>query len=111
LFRESGSNMVYVVQGGTKYWVPSEQEFYSLGYRWDRVEMVPPGSLSFLRDRPPDKTLVRERDNNYVWYIENGQKRWISSPEVLEKMGFSFGDVKIVPSGALKREATASPLQ
>jgi hypothetical protein len=111
LFREAGSKATYVVQGGAKFWIPSVEEFQAMGHTWDKVEVVPPGSLSFLRDRPPEKTLMRERDDNHVYYFENGQKRWVSSPENLQKMGFSFSDVKIVPSGGLKSESTGAPIQ
>ncbi len=111
VFRVAGEQAVYVVQNGTKFHIKSPEDLRALGYSWDRVEVVPPGSLNFLRDKPPEKTLMRERDNPAVYYYENGQKRWITSPDILEKMGHSWKDVKVVPSGALGAEATGSPMQ
>jgi hypothetical protein len=111
IFRVAGENAVYMVQNGTKFHIKSPEDLRALGYTWDRVEVVPPGSLGFLRDKPPEKTLMRERDHREVYYYENGQKRWVTSEEMLQKMGHSWNDVKVVPSGALGAEATGSPIQ
>lgn len=110
-FREAGGQRTFVVQGGTKFWIPNPEEFRALGHSWDKVEIVPPGSLNHLPERPPEKTLMRERDDNYIYYFENGQKRWVSSPDALKKLGYSFSDVRIVPSGGLEGEATGPPIQ
>lgn len=111
LFREDGSNKVFVVQGGTKYFVPSEQEFEALGYKWDQIEVVPRGSLSFLRDRPAERVLLRERDSAAVYYYENGQKRGIVSPQAFERRGYKWSDIKVVPSGTLKDETLGASMQ
>ena len=111
VFREAGNAAVYLVQAGTKFHIKSQEDLYALGYNWDRVEIVPPGSLTFLRDRPPEKTLLRERDQAAVFYYENGQKRWISSQETFERLGHRWADVKVVPAGSLGSEATGSPIQ
>jgi hypothetical protein len=111
VFRVAGENAVYLVKNGTKFHIKSQEDLYALGYSWDRVEVVPPGSLSFLRDKPPEKTLMRERNDLAVYYYENGQKRWVTSYEMLKKMGHDWNDVKVVPSGALGSEATGSPIQ
>ena len=42
LFREDGSQAVHVVQGGTRYLIPTAPEFTALGYQWHNVEVVPP---------------------------------------------------------------------
>ena len=110
-YREAGSNAVFVVQNGTKFWVKSAEELRALGYSWDKVEVVQPNSLNFLRDHPPEKTLLRERDNPAVFYYENGQKHWITSADKFEKLGHKWTDVKVVPSGSLGSEATGSPIQ
>jgi hypothetical protein len=111
LFQEAGSDAVYVVQGGSKYHVPNPDEFNALGYRWDQIETVPPGSLGFLRDRPNDRVLLRERNSQQVYYYENGQKRGITSAEAFERMGHKWSDIKVVPSGTLGRETIGAPLQ
>jgi hypothetical protein len=111
LFREEGSDEVYVVQGGSKYHVPNPEEFESLGYKWDQIEVVSRGSLSFLRDRPTERVLLRERNSPQVFYYENGQKRGITSPAAFERLGHKWSDIKVVPSGTLSRETNGAPLQ
>jgi hypothetical protein len=110
LYREQGSHEVFVVQGGTRYYIPSPQEFDALGYRSDQIEEVPRGALGFLRDRPAERTLLRERDSPAVFYIENGQKRFITSPQVFERLGHKYSDIKVVPSGSLGRETAGGAI-
>jgi hypothetical protein len=111
LFREDGSETIYVVQGGSKFAVPNREEFEALGYKWDQVEVVQRGTLGFLRERPNERTLFRERDSRAVYYYENGQKRGITSPEAFERLGHKWSDIKTVPSGTLKNETVGAPLQ
>jgi hypothetical protein len=111
LFREEGSDTVYVVQGQSKYMVPSAQEFEALGYKWDQVETVARGSLSFLPSRPQERVLLRERNSPQVYFYENGQKRGILSPQAFERLGHKWSDIKTVPSGTLDSEAAGAPLQ
>ncbi|HEY0710116.1 MAG TPA: hypothetical protein VGG33_25115 [Polyangia bacterium] len=110
-FREAGSQAVYVVQNGTKFHVQNVGELRALGISDDRIEVVPPGSLSFLRDRPPEKTLLRERDSAAVFYYENGQKRYIANEKIFESLGHKWSDVKVVPKGGLQSEANGPPIQ
>jgi hypothetical protein len=98
------------VQNGTKFHIKTPEELYALGYNWDKVEVVPSGALTFLRDHPPEKSLMRERGNNAVFYYENGQKRHIPSQEMFEQLGHKWSDVKVVPSGALASEPTGAPV-
>jgi hypothetical protein len=111
LFREDGSPAVYVVQGGTKYFIPSIPEFNALNYRMPSVEVVAPGSMGHLRDRPADGALLKERDNPTVYRYEGGQKRPFASEAVFQKRGFNLKDVKIVPSGSLRNEPAGKPIE
>jgi hypothetical protein len=111
LFREAGSAAVYVVQNGTKFHVPSEQEFKALGFSWNDVREVAPGSLDFLTARPPERSLFRERGDPRVYFYENGQKRWIVSGEVFDRWGHRWSDVRLVPKGSLGDHPTGTPVQ
>lgn len=111
LFQEAGSSITYVVKGGTKYVVQTPEELRALGYGPGQVEVVPPGALDFLSSRPAERTLLKERDKPNVFYYENGQKRWITSPDTFYKLGHKFADIKVVPAGSLSGEATAAPIQ
>ena len=109
-FCEAGSAAVWVVQNGTKFHVPNPEEFKALGDSWDAVQEVPVGSLNFLAQRPPDKTLFRERDSPAVYYFENGQKRTIMSETAFEKRGYQWKDIRVVPSGSFKSQTKGAPL-
>jgi hypothetical protein len=111
LFREAGSDSIFVVQNGTKFQVQGDAELRAMGYSADKIAVVPPGSLGFLRDRPPEKTLLRERDSPAVFYYENGQKRVIANEKVFEGLGHKWSDVKVVPKGGLRSEAVGAPIE
>jgi hypothetical protein len=111
LFREAGSDKIYVVQRGTKFLVPSNDEFGALGYSADKVTDVPVGALSALQDRPPDGTLIRERGKDHVWVYEGGHKRWITSALVFGKSGYDWNNVKVVPNGSLEGYTDGQPVQ
>jgi hypothetical protein len=111
LFREDGSPAVYVVQGGTKYFIPNLPEFNALKYRMPDVEVVTPGSMGHLRDRPADGALLKERDNPTVYRYEGGQKRPFTSEAVFRKRGYNLKDVKIVPSGGLRDQPAGKPIE
>jgi hypothetical protein len=49
----------------------------------------------------PEGSLRKEDSNPKVFLIQDGKKRWITSPQVLSALGKSWSDVRIVPDGGL----------
>jgi hypothetical protein len=49
----------------------------------------------------PEGSLRREDSKPRVYLIENGTKRWITSPQALFALGKSWADVRVIPDGAL----------
>jgi hypothetical protein len=49
----------------------------------------------------PDGCLRKEDSKPKLYLIENGTKRWVTSPAVLAWLGRSWADVRSVPDGAL----------
>jgi hypothetical protein len=49
----------------------------------------------------PNGSLRREDSKPKVYLIENGTKRWVTSPQVLFGIGKTWDDVRVVPDGAL----------
>jgi hypothetical protein len=49
----------------------------------------------------PDGCLRKEDSKPRVYLIENGAKRWVTSPAVLFALGRTWADVRSVPDGAL----------
>jgi hypothetical protein len=111
LFREAGSDKIYVVQRGTKFLIPSGEEFGALGYSSEKVNEVPVGALTALQDRPPDGTLIRERGKDHIWVYEGGHKRWITSALVFGTKGYDWKNVKVVPNGSIGEYTDGSPVQ
>lgn len=114
LFREEGSNTVFVVQAGARLPISSAQEFNALGYLWPAVEVVPAGSLEHLRLTLPDNVLIKDRGNPATYLVEGGKKRLVSSPEVLERLRRErkgAGPIRVVPSGALGSMPAGDPIR
>lgn len=49
----------------------------------------------------PDGCVRKEDSKPKVYLIQNGEKRWITSPDVLFWLGKTWSDVRAVPDGAL----------
>lgn len=49
----------------------------------------------------PEGCLRKEDTHPEVYLIPNGQKRWVTSPEALFALGYTWEDVYLVPDGAL----------
>jgi hypothetical protein len=49
----------------------------------------------------PEGSLRKEDSKPKVYLIQNGAKRWVTSPQVLTAMGKTWGDVRVVPDGGL----------
>jgi hypothetical protein len=109
IYREAGSQTIYVVKNGTRWPVRNAEELQALGLDPNSVQEVPPNSLRFLRSQPPDRTFWRERDRPEVFYYENGQKRWITD-EAFRRMGADYKEIKVLPSGGLQDHTHGAPI-
>jgi hypothetical protein len=49
----------------------------------------------------PEGGLRKEDSNPRVFLIQNGAKRWVTSPDVLFGLGKTWSDVRVVPDGGL----------
>jgi hypothetical protein len=110
LVRERSSDPVYVVYGGTKFWIPSPEVLTSLGFDASNVCAVPDGSLAGLLSTPRDGTLLREQSAEPVCVVESGSLRHVPNVEVFEERGYVWESVGVVPDGALADLPMGSPL-
>jgi hypothetical protein len=69
-------------------------------FRVTAINAAPPTATIRLWDLPTG-SLRREDSKPKVYLIENGTKRWVTSPAVLTWLGRSWADVRLVPDGAL----------
>jgi hypothetical protein len=49
----------------------------------------------------PEGSLRKEDSKPRVYLIQDGTKRWVTSPQVLSALGKSWDDVRVVPDGGL----------
>jgi hypothetical protein len=49
----------------------------------------------------PEGSVRKEDSKPNVYLIENGTKRWVTSPQVLFRIGKTWADVRVVPDGGL----------
>jgi len=65
LVKEQSRPEVYFVCSNTKFWIPSTAEFDAMGFRWDKVQIVPDGTLTSRTpgtlDPFPSKPFVNPR--------------------------------------------------
>ena len=100
-----------MVQGGTRFLIPTAKEFNALGYQWHNVEVVPPGSMAHLPVKPAEKSLLKERDAPTVYLYEGGTKRPIKSEAAFQRSGYTWKNVKVVPSGSLSPVTMGKPIE
>ncbi|MFH1671397.1 MAG: hypothetical protein ABH889_01300, partial [Candidatus Portnoybacteria bacterium] len=95
LIKGSGPE-VYLLELGTKHWIPDIKTFNDFKYSWSNIKSV---SDSVLNSYPtgedlnryydyPDGSLIRGSGQK-VYLIELGKKRWIPSPQIFT--GNNFG--------------------
>ena len=69
-------------------------------FRVMAMTSAPPTATVRIWDLP-NGCLRKEDSKPKVYLIENGTKRWVTSPAVLAWLGKSWADVRSVPDGAL----------
>ncbi len=105
LLRGSGPE-VYVIYGGSKLWIRSPEAFNGMGYQWSDVLQVPDGVLNRMPSHAPvDGTLLGVRNDPKVWVMDAGKRRWVRSPEVLNRDAASWDNswphIRQVPADTL----------
>lgn len=108
--RETSDPKVYVIYGNAKFWIPDAQTFVRLfPQSWATVKVVPDGTLAPLSVIAKDGTILREETSAYVWLMQHGTKRHITTPAVLNKYG-GWKMVRVVPNLALASIPAGQPV-
>ncbi|MFT3971353.1 MAG: hypothetical protein QM695_14010 [Micropruina sp.] len=109
VLREKDNAPVYVIFGGAKFWIPDAGALSRLYGGWGAVQIVPDGALANVPTTPRDQTLLREEDHPEVWLMQDGAKRHVVSPDVLNKHG-GWGQVHVVPDNSTATFPTGDPV-
>lgn len=85
---KDSSSVYLVTSSGFKRSMLNEQILASYGAL---SEIVTVGKN--IIDLLPDNYLIRAKGDTRVYFLSEKIKRWITTPQILEKLGFSFNDV------------------
>jgi hypothetical protein len=102
LLKEPSSPDVYVIYGGAKFYIPSQEEFSALGFSWSDIRTVPNGFLANVSNVPRQGTVLRERSDSAVYTMSGPNRFLIPTPYSFEAMRYDLpGVLGIVPNGGL----------
>jgi hypothetical protein len=94
---------IYLIDDdGTRRWITDPTTFNSLFRNWDGIEEF--ADINAI-DRGADiNGAILAKDPNLapVFLIDLGHKRWITSPQVMDKFNFSWDTIWSIPDVALR---------
>jgi hypothetical protein len=89
---------VYLIDEGYRRWIPDPTTYNNLFRNWDGI--VKDIDLNEIPETAPithDAILAMPLENGAVYLIDNGKKRHIASPAVMDKYWFSWDRIYHVP--------------
>ena len=90
----------YIILGGAKFLIPSQQEAVALGFPpFPSVQTVPKNSIAHLASVPWEGTLIQERTSTSVYVIRNCQKCQVSSYNPASVLTAPLGSLASIPTG------------
>lgn len=106
LLRVYGKPEVWLVEMGWRRHIPNPDVFSRHGFAWDDIFAVNELELSSYAPR----YLFQAQGDARVWFVENGIRRWISSPEAFGRRGYRWEDVGEIPLFELEAYQEKEPL-
>jgi hypothetical protein len=100
MMREVSAPAVYVIFGGAKFWLSSDEWVRRYG-GWDAVKVVADGALANVPAVPREGALLKEWSGDRVYLMRGGTKCWIPSPERFAELGLDWNAIYLVPDGEL----------
>ena len=95
LIRESGDIKVYALNdAGYKRHIINPVVFESYGFQWEDVAEVSNDEVTSYSD----SNLIRQVNDPKVYYLENGKKRWVESPESFYTHNFNWEEIHVINS-------------
>lgn len=90
---------VYVIKNKKKCWIENALTFAAYGFEWNKITKISNEELlkyengeMLSKNAFADGTLIRASDPK-VYLIENGRKRWISSPAAFSKNNYKWSSI------------------
>ncbi len=89
LLKEQGSGKVFLIEKNRKYWIRSPEIFSFYQFDWKNIKDTAASELI----KYSDAKLISQIGSSKVYYITDGKKRWIATPEAFNANGFDWGDI------------------
>ena len=97
--------IIYKVEEGQKRPISSMILFAKLKLNSKNVKKLSEKEVSYYPSGKyiswPDGTLLKTKDNDNIWYIQKGFKRWIQSAVVFKAAGFSWKSINVISADEL----------
>ena len=93
---------VYVIDGGAKRLISSEDAFWHRGYRWSRVTVIADDTLRQIPNGPPIHVILKCADSPNLYRLESDRKRFITDWEAVKAEGYTEADIRTVSCARLR---------
>ena len=104
---ENDEKVFYITEGGLKRHIPNIETFNSYGNLWQDVVVVKDFELSAIADNQ----LIRQAGDSKVYKLENGQKRWIKTADVFNRLGLNWAQIAPINGTELSSYPLETPIE
>ena len=106
-FKKQDEPEVYLITAsGFKRHMPNSQILHYYG----QAEEILSFEDTKIIDLLPENYLIRGKGQTKVYFLDQKIKRWVTSPQVLKKLGFDWSDVVVVEPEEIGYYAEGTPI-
>lgn len=104
----TGGPIYLVNPEGLLQWIPNPNTYNNLFKDWNGVYRVDTATLPIGTALSDGAVLAKGNASNAVYIVSNGKKRWITSPDAMNKYYFNWSHVYVVPQILINSIPTGS---
>jgi hypothetical protein len=93
----TGGPIYLVNPEGYLQWIPNPNTYNNLFVDWNGVERVDIATMPIGTALSDGAVLAKGNASNAVYLVSNGKKRWITSPNAMEKYHFNWKHIFVIP--------------
>ena len=110
---------VYVVtDNGQVTWIPTEEMFLALQYKWEDVVAIDDAEFSLYEklaawnstDRHPNGTLIQYEGESSIYLLENGMKRVFPNSFSFDVRGYSYNKIFKIDASEVYQDGASMEL-
>ena len=105
LIRVEGDPRVYVIVNNVKRHIPNPEVFNSYGYKWSDIKMMGVAEAA----KYSTTVLMKLANDPKIYAIENGSKKWITSPAEFNAKGHKWNAILEVNAAELAVYPESAP--